>query len=232
MKNTLIGKLYPLWLSSQTDLNDVIRWSHCLDDENKMRRQSTMAHTVSVCLVIQVAIMLLKKHNPDLDVALLQRAFQFHDISEGLLKRDIMYHHKVDNDDVNEFFAFEEQISGLPTDIRYQLIEAFLLQFAEKNSEAFPERARHIMTKLWDEKRIECLCFAALESWEYHFYAHEMEESESHEYLLTWVLRKQTHRLQEYAKSIPGFREEIFTLEHEEFALSYLEEHSHVPQQK
>lgn len=231
MKNSLIEKLFPQWRSFQTDLHKVIRWGKYLKQGRKMRRQSTMAHTVSVTFAVSASLILLKKYNPFLDQALLLRAFNIHDFSEGTLKKDVMAHHKTDQHDVDEYNAFVVKFSHYCQPLFPEFKKAFLLQFAEKNSIKFPLEAQEVMTELQKTNSLECMLFPALESWEYIFYAWECEIGKNHNNLLTWVLRRQLPRQQEYAKKIPGWREEIFTHEFENWVLNYLNEHKHVPEQ-
>ena len=227
MKNSLIEKLYPMWLSSQTDLNEVIRWEKSLANNPGMRRQSTMAHVVSVSLVVSIALIILKKYNSKLDDALVQRAYTLHDLPEGFSqkKSDTSAVDKTTNDDLEEYFLFEKNFSHLPREIYFELKKAYLLQYAEENSKIFPEEARVIMDYLSSERRCEVLIFGALQCWEYFFYAFEVKETCSNRELFFSVLKYNIPKLKKYSQLIRGFREEIFTENFEKYARCYLKRH-------
>ncbi len=226
-----------MWEKSQFDLHEVIRWKKYLSDgvaTEKMVPQSTLQHTLSFSLFSNMAVMLLSPHveqssGKPLDEALLQRTFNIHDLGEGLIKRDVLAHEKTAHHDLEEYLAFLENISSLPSQVQQKMKYAFLLQFAIDNPEEFPKDAREMMDEIRDKHYYEMLTFKALERFEYLFYPIWMEKN--HPHLLTWVIRNQLPSYQEFTNMLPGFRQEIFTHSIEKWMYEYLDAHKDLPDQ-
>lgn len=234
LDNSFINVFFPIWKSSQIDLGGVIRWTPYLTDGNgkKMRKQSTLEHTHSFSLFAGTVAQMLnpfvfKETKRYLDLLLLEYAFKWHDHSEGLKGRDIVSPNKTDKDDVEEYSIFMEHIKDLPDFIKDEYEYAFLLQFALNSNKLFPDNAQEIIKDILDNFYYEALTFTALEKIEYLFYPLEMQEQ--HKHLLTWVIRRQLPGYQGFVKTLPGFREVIFTEGLEEQLLDYLKENENVP---
>jgi len=222
----LILELFPIWKLSQIDLSKTIRWKEHLKGNPEMRRQSVLDHTLSFSIVSTIALMLMQPYKK-LNEALLQKAFLIHDLPEGILRRDINAQKKQDEDDRDEFLAFEDKFRHLPDDAYIELRKAYLLQFARRNPDCFPEHARAVMEDIVEKNFYEAVAFEALEKWEYIFYALETSQDQTHPYLFTKVLCDNLPQLQEYAEILPGFREAVFTHEFEGYIKKYLEVNRH-----
>ncbi len=238
MKESILDDFFPIWKNSQYKLHKVIRWSDYLEDgigENMMK-QSTLQHSFSFSIFADMCVLLLQPHmqnslKKDLNEALLHRAFTLHDLAEGLTKNgDIIASKKTYADDLEEYIAFKEHFSKIRKNVFSKLEYAFLLQFAQDNPNCFPEKARLIMSKIYDVHYYEVIAFKALERFEYLFYPIWMQEK--HPYLLTWVIRRNLPKYQEYAQRLPGFREELFTFSLEEWMQDFLKQNSNVPNQE
>lgn len=241
LNNSFLGKFFPIWLGLQTKANEVFRWKEFYSDGigQNMREQSVLGHEKSFSRFAGTACRMLdpyifKKEGKHLDLLLLKESFGLHDDGEWILGRDIISPKKTDQDDVDEYIAFIQNIKDLPVLVKKEYEKAFLLQFTLDNnftiggSGLFPKSAEKIMDRLFKENYYEALIFSALEKLEYVFYPIEMEKN--HKYLLTWVIRKRITYYQNLALSLPGFREELFSFELEEEFLKYLKEHEHVPE--
>lgn len=233
-KDTLIGDLLPIWLSVQTDLSKVLRWSNYAKEDKKLRRQSTLAHQYSICVVIIPALYQLKKFVPELDTELLKDAFTLHDIPEGLLKMkaDIVNNEKIQDDDINEHSVFKKSFNHLEGTLFEYLHNAYLVQFAHKETKQLdmflPETINKI-ENLRKNKPYEVKLFRAIECWEYIFYGYEAFLKNENVYLLVNILRRQVPDLQQYAKELVGFREVFFPKKMEIAMLNFIEQNKHLP---
>ena len=130
---------------------------------------------------------------------------------------------------MEEYLLFVKYYSHFSKDI-YEIKEyAYLLQYALKENDLFPQDARVVMNNIVKNHLIEAMVFEVLESWEYIFYAYESFIYQGDDYILTQVLRRQMPSLQKYALVIRGFREEIFTKEFEKWAQDFIDAHPHIP---
>ncbi len=231
MENSIFFKLFPLWYSLQTDLFEIKRWSRYVERNENLRVQSVLHHQYSVISVVDVVLPVLKKYIPDLDELLVLRAYLIHDQPEGFSKRkfDCLSTQKTQEKDLEEYLLFVKYYSHFSKDI-YEIKEyAYLLQYALKENDLFPQDARVVMNNIVKNHIIEAMVFEVLESWEYIFYAYESFIYQGDDYILTQVLRRQMPSLQKYALVIRGFREEIFTKEFEKWAQDFIDAHPHIP---
>ena len=233
-ENNFIGTFFQIWISSQVDLNKVKRWKPYYKDGigKRMRRQNVLQHTHSFSLFAGTVAQMLNpfifsKTGRYLDLLLLEYAFKWHDHPEGLKGRDIAAPKKRDEDDVEEYSIFMEHIKDLPESVKDEYEYAFLLQFALCGNKLFPDNAQELMKDILDNFYYEALTFSALEKFEYLFYPIEMEKQ--HKHLLTWVLSRQIPGYHGFVKTLPGFREILFTESLEEQLLDYLKENESVP---
>jgi len=166
-------------------------------------------------------VLCLKNHI-SLNETLLLRAFKVHDLGEVLTKRDVLVQNKIDHLDLEEYLVFVDAFSHLRKEVFYQFKLAFLLQFARKNPNCFPEDTRIAMKYLTENFMYEAIVFEALESWEYIFYPLKAFQNGTDKLLLTRFLKNQIPRLQKFAEELPGFREEVFTRKFETWAVSHI----------
>ena len=233
-KNTLIARVYPLWLSVQTEMSQIFRWEPYVKADKKLRKQSTLHHAFSICLVVMVVAFKLKKHYKALDTELLKDAFTLHDIPEGMLKKkfDVVNADKNQSHDLTEYLIFKKNFEKLDKDVFEHMHTAYLLQYAHKPDKdlgMFPREALNTIHRLRKTHDYEVKLFRALEQWEYIFYAYEAYVKNKNVFLLTNVLREQVPHLQKYAHELLGFREEIFTDEFEKECLEFIEANKDLP---
>lgn len=234
---SIMGQMYDIWLKSQVLLTRVERWESYRGLNHKLRRQSTLQHQYSVCLVIIPVLFKLKLWNPALDTELIKDAFMIHDISEGLLKmkQDVVYGKKQNHHDFSECLAFYFHMESLKQndcEIYENLERAYLLQFAHKSYEQlkdFPDRTVRVINHLKQENPLEVLLFPALEHWEYLFYAYEGYKEKGDKVIFTNVLRNQVPKLIEHTKEINGFREVVFPQQLEDEFNLFMKENEDIP---
>lgn len=225
-ETTALGPLLEIWTDTQIGLGEVIRFGTHIEDDSTLRRQTTLEHKISVLVITTLLLPRLRNHIP-IDESLIIRGFTLHDVGEGILKRDVVWVHKSDEKDLEEYLAFSDHTKHL-RGIEYEESQrAFLLQFASKNPQCFPAHARQIMTKLWGENKYEVLVFAALEAYDYLFYGFEDLKKTGRVVLLTRILRNQIPRLNEFATLIPGFRT-IWTEKLQRWCETFIVKNNHV----
>ena len=230
---TLLGKLFPIWLSVQTDLAKVFRWDIYFKADKLLRKQSSLHHQYSVCVAILPGLFLLKEHKPDLDTELIKDAFILHDIPEGLLKMkvDVINSEKRQSHDINEHSVFHKHFSHFDDKLFHHMHRAYLLQFAHKplgQLNMFLPKTLEMIDELRRTRKYECDLFRALECWEYLFYAYEAYLATGNKFLIVNVLRPQVPQLQQYATDLMGFREVFFPPHMEEACLKFIEENSSI----
>ena len=228
-QNTPLGNLYPVWEIYETNTESPIRWSLYHEKNPDLLKQTSFSHTASFLSVALPVLWRLAKY-ANYDIFLLIYAISRHDVPEWLRNIDVHGPRKTEKDDLAEYEAFHEKIRHLPKDL-YKIEErAYLLQFAAKCPEIFPTQAKEVMRRLKETNPSDVLAFPALESWEYAFYGYHVYKKHNYPVTLTHVLRTELFKLQKSAATLPGFREEIFTHEYEEWVLKFLEEHKDVPE--
>ncbi len=165
-----------------------------------------------------------------LDEALLERAALIHDHGEGELQMDVPYAEKKDEDDVREYEAFRRRYGTLDRRSFDRFHRAFLLQFVNKPDAAakLPDDARDVTVELAETRAVEALVFNALEKWDYVLYALEQYEHLENAFILAEVLGRQMAELDESARLIPGFAQEIWTPEIRTWCVHFLADHRHV----
>ena len=238
ISGSFIELYFPIWKSSQTYLKDVLRWKPYLSDGigKNMREQSVLEHEHSVTAGAMTVVRMIdpfvfEKTGKHLDLLFIHTAYMWHDHPEGLRGIDTPAPLKRDEDDVEEYLVFMEHIKYLPKQIKEEYERAFLLQFATNGNKLFPKEASYIIENiLLKNYYYEALFFSAFERYEYLFYPKEMEAN--HEYLLTWVIRRQIIHYQKFARLLPGFREVLFSTTLELECLNYLKANEDVPEPK
>jgi len=232
LEDSILKWFFPVWLSAQEPMYNVKRWGGINFNDNGnicgLRQQSTLEHVHSFSLFVDVAIAEINKyiiainHNK-LNYELIHRCCLIHDHSEGLLNKDIKDYLKTDENDLLEYTTFMEHIRNFSSSIQHQYRYAFLLQFATMNAECFAEKERETMSSIMKNNFYEALAFKAFERFEYLF--SPIEKVDRDPDLLASVIRNQISYYKIYIKKLPGFREEIFTEQVENWMLEYLEKH-------
>jgi hypothetical protein len=82
--------------------------------------------------------------------------------------------------------------------------------------------------ELAETRAVEALVFNALEKWDYVLYALEQYEHLANAFILAEVLGRQMAELDESARLIPGFAQEIWTPEIRTWCVHFLADHRHV----
>lgn len=234
ISNTLIEQMFDMWLTSQTHLQKVKRWSKYIKANTKLRKQHVLHHQYSVCLVMLPVLLKLKQYHPSLNTELVKDCFQTHDIAEGLLglKYDVLASDKKQHHDLQEYLAFKATIKNFDSIVRDHFHLVYLLQFAHKSDDElsmFPEEALRLIVFIRKTYQYEANLFPALESWEYLFYAYEGYLHHQDSYILVNVLRRQVPFLQASCAQIEGFREVLFPLHFEEKLLEFIKENEDIP---
>lgn len=209
------------WKAPQINLPEVIRWKKYLKQSGwrrffawapAIRKQNSLQHSHSITILGALIVAQLEMQY-EIDFGLLMTALTIHDVGEGELGMDTLYIDKKDELDLEEYLAFMNCYkNNSPREIEY-LQRAFLLQFALKNPEIFPEDARRIMTELATNNQKEALLFDIIERWDYFLFATEQYLERKNERILIQTLRHQKPHLDRLAKEIPGFGSYIWVEE-------------------
>lgn len=217
MNNGIPTALVPLieaWKTPQVGLDEVPRWKKYRKGKGEgVRRQNSLQHSLSITILVAIMRARLRIYLPFLDWLLVATAVAIHDVGEGIIKKDTHYIDKTVEGDLAEYLAFRRHYEPLGDKVFTPLHRAFLLQFARKNPEIFPDDARQIMADLAGEHLMEAFMFDAIERWDYALYALEQYHERGNEKILVQVLRNNNPAIQELKRCLPGFREEIWTRE-------------------
>jgi len=209
-----VRSLFPIWFSAQTNLGAVFRWQNH-PQVSQGRKQSTLAHTVSLAFLGTIALPILQSHNQDLESDLLLASLVIHDFSEGVLNRDILASHKREEDDLQEYLSFREFFRHCAESWTF-CEKAFLLQFVRKPHRCFPNNIQEKIKKIALSNELEAMMFEAIERLDYILYAREHCETSGDNRLLHEVMTRHGPILGQLRSKIRGF-EKIWTpqFEHE-----------------
>jgi hypothetical protein len=198
-----------VWLTAQTIFPGIYRWKKY--KKCGIRPQDDLQHSYSVSVLAKIFVEMIGPYNPGLDKELIISAFLVHDHGEGELKRDNCFDFKKSNDDVAEYLAFVKRYQQLGPKIFPNIKRAYLLQHALNERPDFPMEAQVILKDLRKNNFREVLSFRAIEIWDYLLYPLEQNKNQSRPKILIEVARNQTLRMEELAKHLPGFKEQIWT---------------------
>lgn len=219
-----IGHLLVPWLSAQTKLREITRWSRFYEHGN--RRQDAAVHSLSAVFLALPVLDQIGRYQPDLDQALILGALAVHDFGEGELGRDILWPDKGLEHDIAEYEAFVKMLGG-PENADDAMLQRFLLQFARKGPEyhaRFPERAQTIFEHLKMTYGAEAELFEAIEYLDYMLYILEQIREGG---TLAKAFKGEIHTvidvLSRAAEEIPGFHE-VWTPELDVWARSLMPE--------
>lgn len=222
-----------MWTIIQDKQQTVFRWGDYTECNPGLFKQSNAAHVPSVERLFHHDVLLLREHNPDLVVELLYGAIHYHEDPEAVLGEDVLWHNKGQERDVLEYQTFLKTMVGYPEATRRRLREMFLLQFITGPTDLLAglnpltdATLRHLRTNYALEGKI----FNALEKFDYYMYAKKRGYDECGDVvILVHVLRNQAGPLDEYANTIPGFREYVWTEAHSEAARVFMERYADIP---
>ncbi len=204
----------------------VIRWSKYLNNPDKpIREQNTLQHTFGLSLLGTIFSIRMLSHHPGFDRGLFLTSLLVHDMGEGELGRDVLFHNKKPEDDVREYQAFMKLIADIPTDDRDYLQRAFLLQYAKASNPEFPKQDAAALRELWEENRREVQAFRAIEYWDYIMFCVEQWTELGNHSLLSELLTNHKPALDQLAHDLPGFGAEFWTPEVQAWAVRFMEDH-------
>jgi len=199
-----------VWLTTQVILQGVYRWGRF--KRIKIRPQNDLQHSYSVTILAAIFLEKISKYHLNLDKELILKSFLVHDHGEGELKRDYCVGAKKPIHDVEEYIAFNKRYGQLEAAVYSSLEHAYLLQHATlEDRTLFPSMAQEILGYLFLNKYQEALCFTAIQTWDYLLYALEQNRNNPGLIILPEVAKNQIPVMNDLAKKLPGFREEIWT---------------------
>jgi len=146
--------------------------------------------------------------------------FQFHDVPEGLLRRDILAPVKKQDDDLDEYLAFERLFRPLGPATWEVLQRCFLLQFVLEKTDIFPVDARAVLDELRKNRLKEALVFDGIQRYDYLFYSEECAEVGTSQ-VLEDVIPNQIPKLDRIARELPGFKEVVWTPQRRSYFKKY-----------
>ncbi len=208
-------------LTAQIIFKGVYRWSRL---GKGVRRQDVLQHSYSITILSRIIVEKLNRYL-DLDKDLIATAFLVHDHGEGELKRDICRGDKNkegNDDDLREYFAFVKRYEKLEPEVFRVFHRAFLLQFCLKDQNGFPKEAVEIMEELAAVNYFEALTFRATELMEYILYSMEQDKKGNRPGLLLEIYNNNYPEIEEIMFKLPGFAQEIWTIEVSSFFEAYL----------
>ncbi len=220
MKNdSVLNPTFSVWRRLQQGQEKIHRFGqHLANPEtgHLLRLQNGHEHCCSVGFLARYYLIKMRQYI-ELDEALIMNCFRIHDIPEGILLIDVAAHLKVDNDDLNEYLAFEKLMKPLGADVWAEEQRVFLLQFCLINPTCFPADARIVMSKLLKSHGLEALFFDGLQRFDYLYYAYEALIEKEVSSVLAQVAFHQIPHLDRVASKLPGFREAVWTDEKRAF---------------
>ncbi|MBI1754888.1 hypothetical protein HYR65_01225 [Candidatus Azambacteria bacterium] len=127
--------------------------------------------------------------------------------------------------DLKKYVAFKRRYERIDSGGFEFLHKAYLLQYALKNSECFPLRARIIMNELSRQHALEALAFEGVERRDYVLYALEQWREHKNEKILAQTLRNQVLHLDRLTKDLPGFGKVVWVKDGRAWAADFLKTH-------
>ncbi len=206
----------PIWEASFL-LEHVYRWGGGIS-KNGNGLQPTVVHINQFQQFADAALIVInpyfiERKKCTLDTSLILQCVKFHD--NGETRGDTLARLKNEKRDLKEYRIFMRSICKLPDLIKKSFEEAFLLQFSLNIPQSFPKRAKKIMKKLAKDRFYEAVVFKGLEKFEYLFFPIWSKNSD----LLRRVIWDEIADYRYFSEKIPGFREEFFTEELENWML-------------
>ena len=222
--NPLLSTVLNVWTQAQQPMYKVKRWGKHHRKYARLRRQSTLEHTYSICILVDIVTSILSRRR-NIDHNLLRRAFLYHDFSEGILGRDVTLRNKTDRKDLAEYLAIKAVLEQIDKDFWREVERDYLLQFARKNPRCFPLHAREVMSELWNRNRIECLLFYGIETLDYILYPLSHKKKAIAPDLFFDVIVGNASKLDRLSKELPEFGELIWTPDVSDAVKEFAREH-------
>lgn len=193
---------------AEVDMARVYRWGPFRNVEPGVSDQSSGLHSYSLALVTSEVVQDLQPH-VRLDEARLLRAVLVHDLSEGILGRDVDRRRKTSEMDAAECRAFFRFADGVSNGSFRKNQEDFLLQFCltHGNDQHFTPEDHEIMAWLRMHCHHEAVAFRVLEEFEYQLYAVRQYIDRGNPAVLRSVVRNNLERFEAWAGQLPGFNE-------------------------
>ncbi len=211
-----LSVLLNIWTDGQINMQKVTRWGIFQGKENfPIREQNDLQHLHGISMLARVLARGIKQYSKaeNFDALLLLSAVLIHEEGEGLIHHDTCFPMKSEAKDLEEWSAFSASITGLPEDLQYLEQEAFLLQFAMKDYQSFPDNAQRIMANLRANKSHECHAFACLECFDYLLYVLEQKMQFDNDLIFIQVVRGQFAEMDRLSTCFPYFRNLFWTKE-------------------
>lgn len=193
---------------AEVDMASVHRWGPFRNLPPGVTDQSSGLHSFSLALVTSSVVHDLRPH-VRLDEAQLLRAILVHDLSEGILGRDVDRRRKTVVDDVAEYRAFCNFAVGFANGSMRRVREDFLLQFCLTHEAAaeFDADEHEIMAWLRTHCHHEAVAFRVLEEFEYQLYAMRQYTDRGNTAVIEAVIRNNLDNFETWAQRLPGFVE-------------------------
>ncbi len=222
----LWNQLISVWMSGQIGLPKAQRWkTYDTAEHGGIRHQDSLQHSYSIMVLARILIHYLRREGVKLDSEFFLTSVMLHDHGEGELGFDVVYIDKTPSDDLNEYLAFRKRFETLEPDLYAEFEQAFLLQFAAKDSVIFPDQARRVMAKLREERPVEILAFEGLERWDYLFFPLEQWAERGNKRILVQVLRNQMPHMDRIVGGLPEFGRAVWTQEIRGWCQTFLTQH-------
>ncbi len=218
---TVLGHTLAVWRSLQDGGQaSITRFSgHTRRFGYRIRKQNGYDHLCSVTYLCTQILIELRPYIA-LDEMLVSWCFQFHDVPEGLLRRDILAPVKKQDDDLDEYLAFERLFRPLGPATWEVLQRCFLLQFVLEKTDIFPVDARAVLDELRKNRLKEALVFDGIQRYDYLFYSEECAEVGTSQ-VLEDVIPNQIPKLDRIARELPGFKEVVWTPQRRSYFKKY-----------
>jgi len=223
--STIFEHPYHVWRQLQHGQEKIIRWSVWLEKYPKeIREQNGHEHRCSVGFLFTHSLIKIRPYLK-LDELLLSRAIDLHDVPEGILGVDTPAPFKKDENDRDEYLAFEQLFKPLGEETWKELQRCFLLQFALENPVCFPDDARAVMDDIQKIHRNEALFFQGVQSVDYMYYCFECYHERGINDLLVEICPRQVPKLEKIASELPGFKEVVWTPQVKDFFVKFWPEY-------
>lgn len=222
-----------MWDKLQKEHPLIPRWKDYIECNPGLTRQTNIEHVFSVERLFHECLPFLEHHRT-INRELLLLAIHVHEDGEALLQGDVLWHNKDPKRDLLEFKAFKASIQNRDewASRRDDLETAFLLQFITGDIQIFEddsEDTRDAIRAVQLVHHFEGRVFNALEKMDYYIYAKRGYDESGDVVILTHVLRNHTKPLDEYANTIRGFKEHVWTEAHSEAAKEFMERYADIP---
>jgi len=215
--NNVLDPIFPVWFALQHGQEKIVRFGPFHDEfPHKLRKQNGHEHRCSVGFLFMVAMIKIRSYVL-LDELLLTRCIELHDVPEGITGIDRPSPSKKAKHDLHEYLVFRDLYKPLGREIWLEARRCYLLQFALTRPTCFPHDARKVMDELHAKNYHEASFFDGVQRLDYLYYAYECHRKHRVTAVIKDVSRNHFVHLEQIAKSLPGFRQTIWTYELSQF---------------